>query len=169
MGTGNSAAVLVLGLGNPILRDDGVGWRVAEQVGRRLTGTAALPASRDGVTVDCAALGGLALMERMIGYRRAILVDAIRTGIAEPGTVCVLGLDDLPTLNSGSVHDVSLPDALEVGRRLGVEVPLDMTVVAVEARDLLDFGETLSPSVAAAVPKAVRLVLDLVAAPRTSE
>ncbi|MBI4770166.1 MAG: hypothetical protein HY784_07090, partial [Chloroflexi bacterium] len=72
---------LILGLGNPILGDDGLGWRVAEEVRRRLQaadgGSARQSAIRNPkseIEVDAFALGGLSLMERLVGYDRAILV-----------------------------------------------------------------------------------------------
>ncbi len=142
---------LVLGLGNPILRDDGVGWRVVEA----LQGCAA----PDAAEFDCVALGGLALMERLVGYDRAILVDAIQTDGGVPGAVYRLGLDDLPTLHADAVHDASLKAALELGRSLGARLPSGIVIIAVEAVDVLDFGETLSPPVEAAVPIAASAVL----------
>ena len=51
---------LMIGLGNPILGDDGVGWRVAEEVTRKTNRPA-------DIEVDCVALGGLSLMERLTG------------------------------------------------------------------------------------------------------
>ena len=82
------------------------------------------------VEFDCVALGGLALMERLIGYDHVVLVDAIRTVYGVPGTVYQLGLDDLPTLNADAVHDASLKQALELGRRLGATLPDDITIIA---------------------------------------
>jgi hydrogenase maturation protease len=146
-----ATAALVLGLGNPILRDDGVGWRVVEEA-RRLC-------PRADVEFDMVALGGISLMERLVGYDRAVLVDSIQTEGGAVGAVYKLTLDDLPTLHADAVHDASLKAALELGRRLGVRLPWDIKIIAVEARDLLDFGETLSPLVAAAVPAAAALVL----------
>jgi hydrogenase maturation protease len=146
-----SPHTLVLGLGNPILRDDGVGWRVVEEV-RRLT-------APELAEFDCVALGGLALMERLIGYDYAILVDAIQTTGGTPGAVYALGMDDLPTLNADAVHDASLKAALELGRQLGAQLPREIAIIAVEAVDLLDFGEALSPPVEAAIPAAVDAVL----------
>jgi hydrogenase maturation protease len=69
---------LVVGLGNPILGDDGVGWRVAEEVKRKLTFSLDPPLEgEDGeIYVDCLSLGGISLMERLIGHDRAILIDA---------------------------------------------------------------------------------------------
>jgi hydrogenase maturation protease len=148
--------VLVLGLGNPILRDDGVGWCVVQAVEARMEG------EQDAPEFDCVSLGGLSLMERMVGYDRAILVDAIQTESGAPGTVYRLALDDLPTLHANAAHDASLVAALELGRNLGARLPDDIAIVAIEAADVLDFGEELTPEIAAAVPRAVALVLELI-------
>jgi hydrogenase maturation protease len=152
-----SPETLVIGLGNPILSDDGVGWRVIEE----LCCTAEVQRNLSA-EFDCVSLGGLALMERMVGYDRVVLVDAIRTQGGAPGTVYRLALDDLPTLNADAVHDASLKAALDVGRRLGAHLPAaaQIAIIAVEAADVLNFGESLSPAVAAAVPEAARLVLE---------
>ncbi len=69
----SSGKILVIGLGNPILGDDGVGWVVAREV------ETCLGASGQNVEVDCLALGGLSLMERMVGYQRVILIDSLNT------------------------------------------------------------------------------------------
>ncbi len=69
---------LVLGMGNPILGDDGVGVRIAQEV------QVALPADA-GVDVSEACVGGLSLMERMVGYDTVILVDALCTGSRASG------------------------------------------------------------------------------------
>jgi len=154
---------LVLGLGNPILGDDGVGWRVVEEVERRWRqveepwSTVHGPSSV--IEFDCFALGGLALMERLIGYDRAVLVDAIQTRGGEPGAIYRLTLDDLPTLHANSTHDTSLKAALELGRRLGARLPEEIVIYAIEAVNVLDFGESLSPPVAAGVGRAAEAVL----------
>ncbi len=147
---------LVLGLGNPILGDDGVGWRVVEAVA-----SCALPSQ---VEVDRCSLGGLSLMERMSGYERVILVDAIYTGEQPPGSIRCFTLAELPDRSVGhttSAHDTSLRNALNVGRSMGIALPEEeyVTIVAIEAERVYDFSEELSPAVAAAVPEAVHLVL----------
>ncbi len=154
----SNGTTLVLGLGNPLLGDDGVGWRVAEQVRHALEHTA----SR--AEVDCLSVGGLSLMERMVGYDRVILVDSISTGRQSPGSLYRFSLDSLPDPSAGhlsSAHDVTLQTALKAGAAIGLPLPADVNVVAIEARPGLDFSETLSASVTAAVPLAVQTVLDL--------
>jgi hydrogenase maturation protease len=162
---------LVLGLGNPILRDDGAGWRVVAEVesGLRSNGFSrsgmaeAITTKREEIEFDCAALGGLALMERLIGYERVVLVDAIQTRGGTPGAVYRLTLDDLPTLHVNAAHDATLKAAMELGRRLGAQLPAapDIAIVAIEAEDVLDFGEGLSPAIEAAVPGAVSIVMGI--------
>lgn len=151
---------LVLGLGNPILGDDGVGWRVVERLASR-----ALPPN---VEVDCCSLGGLSLMERMSGYERVILVDAIYTGEQEAGKICCFTLAELPDRSAGhttSAHDTSLRNALNVGRSMGIALPDDekITVIAIEAERVYDFSEELSPAVASAVPEALKILLSCLA------
>jgi hydrogenase maturation protease len=152
-------STIVIGLGNPILGDDGVGWRVAESVANRLKD------DQNGihreVEVDCLSVGGLSLMERLVGYKRAILVDAILTGSSPIGTVSQFDLQELPNRALGhmsSSHDTTLQTALDVGKRMGAILPESIQVIAIEAENLFVFSEQLTAAVEAAVPKAVELV-----------
>jgi hydrogenase maturation protease len=144
---------LILGLGNPLITDDSVGLRVVERLRPIL-------ADRQDVEVSEDHWGGLRLMERMIGFDRAIVVDAIQTG-AEPGTIQELTPDGIPTQRSASAHDVNLATALEFGRQAGASLPRNdrIRLVGIEADDILTFGEECTPRVAAAVPVAVETVL----------
>ena len=144
--------ILVLGLGNPLVSDDSVGLRVAAELKSRL-------ADRPEIDVGEDYWGGLRLMERLVGYERAVVIDAIRTG-APPGTIHFLRPDALPTQRSASAHDVNLPTALALGRHAGLRLPkdADILLVGVEAEDVLTFGESCTPAVAAAIPRAVDAV-----------
>ena len=71
---------LVLGLGNPILTDDGVGIHVV-----RALASHPLP---PGVVLAEASLGGLRLLETILGYKQIVLVDAIQTANGHPGDIC---------------------------------------------------------------------------------
>ena len=68
--------VLIAGLGNPILGDDGVGWRVAEAVADSLPPD---NGRMQEIEVECFALGGLSLMEHLVGYEKVIIIDSIQT------------------------------------------------------------------------------------------
>jgi hydrogenase maturation protease len=98
-------------------------------------------------------------MERLIGYDRAVLVDAIQTRGGEPGAIYRLTQDDLPTLHANSAHDASLKAALALGRQLGARLPEEIVIFAVEATNVLDFSESLSPSIAASVGRTAEMVV----------
>jgi len=157
---------LIIGLGNPILGDDGVGWVVAEQVQSALSNPQSKILNPQSIEVEFASLGGLSLMERLTDAERVILVDAIFTGKHPIGTVSRFLLDELPDLSAGhstSAHDTSLRNALQVGRDMHVPLPEDenVIIVTVEAEAVYDFSQELSPAVAAAVPLALNEVLQL--------
>jgi hydrogenase maturation protease len=161
-------STLVVGLGNPILGDDGVGWRVAEEVRRRLPSLFQGNGLGMRVEVDCLSLGGLSLMERLIGYDHAVIIDAVNTN-QPPGTVSCFRLEDLPDLfgaHTGAAHDTSLQSALRLGRTLGAHLPRpgEILVVGVNAQTGYEFSEALTPPVAAAVPVAARRVLEVLEA-----
>jgi hydrogenase maturation protease len=156
---------LVIGLGNPILTDDGVGIYVVREVARTL------PPQPDVDLVELS-VGGVALMEEMVGYERCILVDAMWTSEDQVGQVWVFDAGELPdTLNTASTHDADLPTALKLGRTLGAPLPedTDIQIVAIGAREVLTFGESPTPAVAVAISEAVTRVLELVGynAPRS--
>jgi hydrogenase maturation protease len=146
---------LVLGLGNPIVSDDSVGLKVSAILKEKLAG-------RDYVEVSEDYWGGLRLMERLVGYDRAIVIDAICTGAA-PGTLHRLTPDDIGTQRSASAHDVNLATALEFGRLSGVSLPANARIilVGIEAENVLDFSERCTPAVEAAIPRAVEMVLEI--------
>ena len=148
--------MLIVGLGNPILGDDGVGWKIAEQLKRQIDPEWA-------VDVDCASLGGISLMERLIGYERAILIDAFSLD-APVGSISVLKLGQLPNYSAFHImspHDTSLQNALELGKSMGADLPEDVTVVGVATQHVYDFSEELSPPVERVVPSVVQIVLGL--------
>ncbi len=156
--------ILVVGLGNPILGDDGVGWKVAEEVKRQLPSLHGVEGQGMKVEVECLSLGGISLMEHLIGYTSAILVDSF--ALDEPlGTILILKLDDLPSYSAyhtTSPHDTSLQNAIVMGKALGAKLPDEVMVVGIATKHIHEFSEELSPPVAEAVPLAVKFVLDLI-------
>ena len=146
---------LVLGLGNPLLSDDAVGLLVARELRARL-------GDRPDVDVDEDYHGGLRLMERMIGYGKGIIVDAICTG-DPPGKIHRLRGDTLPTQHSASAHDMSLQTALAFGRVEGADLPDTENILffGIEAADVSTFSEQCTPEVEAAIPRAVEAVMSV--------
>lgn len=155
------ARALVVGIGNPVRADDAVGLHVARALRERLR------AGPDAGAVDVEELwaGGLRLVEAMVGYEQAIVVDAMAAEGVAPGTVRrleVADLGDCRTVNCA--HDTSLPTALALWERAGAELPRRITVIGIGADDLVSLEESLTQAVAAAVPRAVEAVLTELAA-----
>lgn len=145
---------LVLGLGNPLIADDRVGLMVVAELKPLLDGRMDIEIGEDY-------WGGLRLMERMVGFDRAVVVDAICTDAA-PGTIHRLSVESIPTQKSNSAHDMTLPTALALGRQVDAHLPSDENIrlIGIEAEDVLTFTEQCTPAVEAAIPHAVRAVLE---------
>ncbi|HSN13195.1 MAG TPA: hydrogenase maturation protease [Anaeromyxobacteraceae bacterium] len=148
--------VLVLCLGNPLRRDDAVALHVAEALERLR-----LP----GVEIRRSARSGLYLLDDMEGFDRVIVVDAIRTAGGVPGEVHALPLEALHAPGGPSPHAIGLPSAIAAARAAGAPVPAQIHVVAIEAAELEEIGEGLTPAVEGAIPLAVASVLHAVEEP----
>jgi len=154
------SSTLVLGMGNPILSDDGVGLLVADRLRES-------PLPQD-VEVALSEVGGLRLLELVRGFTRVIIIDALRSPAESgrhPGEVHRYEAKDFKGGHRyGSAHSIGLDTALEIGHKLGYDMPGEVTVFAIEAEDVETFGEELSPPVAAAAERVFALVREEVGA-----
>lgn len=143
---------IVLGVGNPILRNDGVGIHVAEELKKII--------NRPDVKIDNAFTGGMNLLDMMVDYDRAILIDAVKRPDRKIGDVDILSIGALSTFHTCNPHDVSLPQAIELSKKLGEQrIPEDIRLVGINVGELsCEFGEKLSGEIEKAVPKAVEMV-----------
>jgi hydrogenase maturation protease len=152
---------ILIGLGNPILGDDAVGWKVVEQVEQQLQ---TLRQEEDTFDIVYLSIGGLGLMEHLVGYDRAIIVDAMVAGKELPGTISTQTLEDIFELNTvhmTSIHDTSLQDAVSLARKMGVSMPKNIIVVGIATDSTYNFSEVLTPQVAAVIPQAGEIVTAL--------
>jgi hydrogenase maturation protease len=149
-----SARIRLLGLGNEILADDAFGILVAREVERLIPRQ---------VEVVCSSAAGFNLMDDMLGASRLIVVDTIVTGSARPGTIHVFRADQIPKAPGVAPHFLGLFEVLAVGRQLHLDLPEEITVVAVEASDCATIGGVMHPEVRSAVNTVVNLVRQFVA------
>ncbi|HEX78127.1 MAG TPA: hydrogenase maturation protease [Dehalococcoidia bacterium] len=144
---------LILGLGNPILSDDSVGLRVARALEGRL--------NEQGVTVMETSVVGLGLLDLLTGYDRAIIIDAIQTVGGKAGQIYRLAPDAFHfTRHAAPPHDVNLATALELGSRLGLALPRQIVIFAIEVADASTFGEECTPEVMRAIPVCAEMVVE---------
>lgn len=146
-------STIVIGIGNPVLSDDSVGIKIAHTLASTL-------GHRTEVEICELWHGGLRLMEALTGHERAIIIDAIVTEGGKPGTVYTLEPSELrQSRNTCSMHDGGFQEALELGTMLGMDLPSQISIWAVEADDVETFSESLSEDVERAVPIVVQGVL----------
>jgi hydrogenase maturation protease len=147
--------VLVLGIGNPLRADDGVGIHITEAL-KQDTGCDTINI-RDGIS-------GLDILGTITDYDRVVVVDAIRSG-GEPGTVYRLSPEDIgfqKTLHAFSTHDMDFFATIELGNSLFLErMPKEIIIIAVEADDITTVSEQCTPEVEKAIPKAVDIIKGL--------
>lgn len=150
---------LVLGLGNAILCDDGVGIKAARYI-------AELGPNPD-IVVKEAELAGFALIDLLEGFDRAVVIDAVKLRDGKPGDVVIFESSSLePSLHLVAGHQIDLPTALEMGRRLGRPVPSSVYIVGVQIENDTTFSESCTPDVEAAIPTAAHIALRIVAGGR---
>ena len=143
---------LVLGLGNPLLSDDSVGLHVARALEDRF--------NQQEITVMETSMAGLNLLDLLAGYDRVIIIDAIQTREGKVGQVYQLEPEVLDaTRHTSTPHDVNFATALELGNRLGLALPQQITIFAVEVEDVTTFSDRCTHRVEKIIP----VVADMVA------
>ena len=142
---------LVLGLGNAILSDDSVGFRVIDQLKAKF--------DRLGLIFVQSSASGIRLLEEIIGYDRLIIIDAIQTRGRQAGKIYHLNPKDFDsTRHTASSHGLSFTGTLDLGKRLGLSLPQQVTIFAIEAKDVGTFSEQCTPEVEKAIPVCAEMV-----------
>ena len=143
----------VMGAGNILMSDDGIGVRAVETL-KELGG---LPDDIDLIDAGTATLDALPLLD---GVERLIIVDAVKGG-GPPGTIYQFSPEDISEIRSGkiSLHQISLLEALASNSLLG-STPPEIVIVGVEPQDISS-GTDLSPKIAGALPKVIEAVFAL--------
>ena len=128
-------------MGNPIAGDDQVGLRVGARLAPEL---AALPATElrefSGSPLD--------LIAEAEEYDRLVLLDAVCTG-GDIGTVICMTEEELGSMGGDAYpHGLNVPEALSLGRRMGLPLPQSITLIGIVVGPVRAFGETLSSGLA---------------------
>jgi hydrogenase maturation protease len=138
-----SKRCLLLALGNDILKDDGAGMLAAGLL---------RPEFQEAVDVVEAPGTGLALLELLAGYDRVLLLDAIFTGSAPPGTVLEFCREDFQKAGAPSALYVGLPEVLRQAESLGLEFPRELRILALEVESPFESHGGVSPVTRGALP-----------------
>ncbi|MCX6261978.1 MAG: hydrogenase maturation protease [Bacteroidia bacterium] len=129
---------LILGLGNNILTDDGIGPRLVCDLAQMI--------NNPNVQFDTASCGGLEIMEYLKGFEKVVFIDSIRNRNGKPGDVYYFTPSDFrETSHLSSLHDVNFLTALELGNALNLGLPVDLHIIAVEIIEDMEFSEEFTP------------------------
>ena len=140
---------LVLGLGNDLLGDDGIGILAVRRLGPECSVLADVVESG----LHCAAL-----IDLLIGYRRVIIIDAVTTGQYPPGTIIDLIPSELDAVPSPSPHFSGLPELKTLAAACNLPFPEEIKIVAIEVSDPYTIGGSISRPVADSLDRVVALV-----------
>jgi len=146
---------LVLGIGNSILGDDGIGVHVARELAGKI--------SDKNIDVRDVSVDGLNLLELVLGYDKLVVIDAIMTEDGKVGEIYRLKPEKIcdPARSAISPHHFNLATTLEIGKRLfPKEMPEEATVFAVSTREVSKVTEEMTPKVKESIPRVVNLVLE---------
>ncbi len=148
------AKTLVIGIGNPILSDDGVGIHIVRLLEKKYSNTPELE-------FEEVSIGGLSLVERFIGYSNVIMIDGLALQGGTPGDVYKFSIDDFrTTIHTYCAHDCNLATAYDLLKtELGEDkLPQVVTIIGIEVENISDFSESLSETVQKAVPEAIAII-----------
>ena len=146
---------LILGIGNPLLGDDGIGFHIAQELANEI--------KDENIDVKDTCVDGLNLLELIAGYDKVIIIDAIMTEDGEVGGIYRLRPENfVETVHpTTSPHNANLATAIEIGKKfLAGQMPGEIVVFAVNIQEVTEFTEEMTEKIKEAVPRAVNLVLE---------
>lgn len=154
---------LILGLGNELYGDDGVGIHVVRELRKEFESAKKRRRKPRNIDFEECSLSGLALLEVIVGYETLLIVDTIKKAKASTGKIHILEEKDLRYIPGPSPHYISVPQTLEIGRKLQLKVPSAVKVVAVEAKNMYNLGEGLTEEMKKAVPAIAKKIKNILA------
>lgn len=134
------------------MRDDAIGLHVARHVRDRLPKETCIEV-RESTEM------GLALLDHVAGFDELVIVDAVQTGKAQPGTVHVLDVTALKPARLVSPHLVGVSEMLAFGEAIGLPMPQRVTIFGIEVEDPFTVDTQLTASLQHALPGIVERVL----------
>ena len=150
----NQNKTLVLGIGNDILTDDGIGPKLCDFLKEKY--------ADKSIQFEKLNVGGLEILEFIQGFKTVIFIDAIKTANGEIGDVKLYTPNDFTeTLHLSNLHDTSFITALRLGKSLGLKTPVKMYIVAVEIKEDMIFSEYFTEELAIKYNGIKQKVVDL--------
>ena len=141
---------LVVGIGNTLLSDDGVGMIVAREIKERV----------GSVDVAESNTVGLPLLEDIAGYEKVVFIDSAGDGM-DAGQVRRFDLEEIRKSCPFASHGINLPLTIELGRKCGEDVPKELSIYGIGTTDTNTFSEECTDEVRKAIPGIVDYIIDM--------
>ena len=152
-----SVITRIIGLGNPLLGDDGVGIFVARDVLQHLLSHQLDNSQVEVIESDVA---GFDLLDLLSGITHAIIVDGHFRSNGHPGAIHYSNTAvELTSARLNAVHEIDLPAVLSLGHQLGYRMASRLSIYVVEVGDIYTFTSEISIPVQQAIPKVVSMIL----------
>ncbi|MBA7468913.1 hypothetical protein ES705_18946 [subsurface metagenome] len=146
---------LVLGIGNPILGDDGIGFHIVQELAKEM--------NDENIDVKDTSVNGLNLLELIVGYDKLIVIDAIMTEDEKVGEIYRLKPRNSSETawSTISLHHLNLATTIEIGERLfPKEMPGEVIIFAIGAQEVTEVTGEMTARVKEAIPRVINLVLE---------
>jgi hydrogenase maturation protease len=138
--------ILILGMGNDILTDDGIGIKITKVLEKEF--------SYPNIIYDTLSLGGLEIIEYIKDFTTVIIIDAIKTMNGIPGTVYQFVPEDFKeTLHLSNIHDISFLTSLQLAKDLEIETPKNVHIIAIEILEDMVFSDDFTPQIQEKYPE----------------
>lgn len=140
---------LILGVGNTLLSDDGVGIRVVRKMKERIGNV-------DIAEVNTA---GISLLDHIRGYYKVVIIDSVVNKDIPPGTIQEFSVNEIEKSYPFLSHGINLPLAIEFGKRCGEDIPRNIKIYGIGTKDTTTFSETCTSEVEEAISGIVDYII----------
>jgi hydrogenase maturation protease len=143
---------IILGVGNPLLRDDSVGLRVVHEISAQL--------GDPTLTIEETCSGGLDILNIISDFDKAVIIDAVRTSGGRAGSIFCFGIDEIVLCPIQNAHRMDFISAIRLARQIGITIPQDIQVYAIEVGNLNEIDEHCTNNVEEAIKPCAKLIID---------
>lgn len=150
--------IIIIGLGNEFISDDGIGIFVLRDLKKKLLFS--FPDTRN-IAFEELSVGGLGLVDYISGFSKCLIIDTILTRKHPPGTVFRFkqnSSDELVKIKSS--HQINLQQVIGLAKLLKIDVPDEMIIYGIEGEDITTFKIGCTEKVQEAIPKLVNMIYD---------
>lgn len=128
---------LILGIGNPMLSDEGIGVHLVNEFMKKNTFPKCTYLTDYLISLD--------LLMKINGYTQLFVINAVKAGKKPPGSLYVFDINDYAgTLHLQNYHDIGLKQLIMLGKKLGILMPETIQIIGVEIEQEYCFDSAFS-------------------------